>query len=78
MAEGLVCARQDLEYFGSVGAIAVRQLLVHYLSMSGSLKSGPLAIVGTAVAVLLAIGVASAAPARMAVRLDQVQALRED
>jgi predicted permease len=63
---------------GVTGAIAVRQVLLRYLPASGPSESSPLAIFGTAVAVLVAIGLASTAPARRAVRVDPVQALRSD
>jgi ABC-type antimicrobial peptide transport system permease subunit len=63
---------------GVTGAIAMRQVLLQYLFVAGPAQSSPLAIVGTAVAVLLAVGIASAAPARRAVRVDTVQALRSD
>jgi putative ABC transport system permease protein len=63
---------------GIAGALAVRQVFERYLLAAGASHFSPLAIVGTAVAVLLAIGLASAAPARRAVSADPVQALRAE
>jgi len=63
---------------GFIGSVAVRQIFQRYLSEAGASPSGPLAILGTGIAVLLAIVLASAAPARRALRVDPAQALRAE
>jgi ABC-type antimicrobial peptide transport system permease subunit len=54
---------------GMTGALLLSRLF-------DAAQSSPLVILGTAAAVLLAIGLASAAPARRALQVDPVQALR--
>jgi putative ABC transport system permease protein len=63
---------------GITAAIALRQVFLRQLSVQGSADSSPFAIPATAIAVLLAIVLASLAPARRAMRVDTVQALRAD
>jgi predicted permease len=59
---------------GLAGAVAGRRFLARFLY--GVSESDPLTLLGAAVLLLVAIGVASAVPARRAMRIDPVQALR--
>jgi ABC-type antimicrobial peptide transport system permease subunit len=61
---------------GAAGAMIVRQFLTRLLD--GVSESDPLPLVGAAVLLLLVIAAASAIPARRAMRIDPVQALRSE
>jgi ABC-type antimicrobial peptide transport system permease subunit len=59
---------------GLAGAMAARRFLARFLY--GVSESDPLTLLGTAVLLLVVVVVASAVPARRAMRSDPVQALR--
>jgi len=60
--------------FGVAGAMLVRQFLARLLY--GVSESDPLTLIGASVLLLLVVVTASAVPARRAMRIDPVQALR--
>jgi putative ABC transport system permease protein len=68
--------RRCLDALGLAGAMAGRRLLARFLY--GVAVSDPFTLLGAAILLLLVVVAASAIPARRAMRIDPVQALRSE